>query len=119
MATLHVPGTLSASESTQSLTEQHLGMDDKRTQGFLAPGLGCPSPTGSNFSTSVVTLADEKDARDDTFTVRDNQNTTPIQRLTEAGDMGRAGRPREPQELVRMAEVDGKCCVPLLFRSTC
>jgi hypothetical protein len=68
MAMLHVAGTLSASESTQTLTEQHLTLDDKR---FLLPSPGCLSPTGSDFSASAVTLADDT-AQDDTFTVRDH-----------------------------------------------
>ncbi len=70
MATLHVAGTLSASPSTLTLAESHIS-DGNNTKGLLVADSGCLSPARSEFSSSV-TLADEKDTRDDTFTVCNN-----------------------------------------------
>ena len=111
MATLQVAGTLSASPSTLTLAESQIS-DGNSTRGLLVADSGCLSPARSEFSSSV-TLADEKDTRDETFTVRSNDESSYLAGLTrQAGDVGWARRPREPQKLDHWAEVGGKSRCP-------
>jgi VCBS repeat-containing protein len=59
MATLYVAGALSPNESSQTLAE-HPTSSETGQQCLDVAGRWSVSPTASNFSTSVLTLADDK-----------------------------------------------------------